>query len=116
LNAPSFVAVAELDHDTMAKLTEWFMSNEVIDRIDRVIGLSVIVLKHRAMAPDGTVVLFECEQPVLDDGLQGIEVPTVSGKASVDVTLEPGEGAAITYRLVEEPGYTGHVVLPSSAP
>lgn len=116
LTAPSFVAVADLDHDMVAKLTEWFMSIEVIEQVDRVVGLAVIVLKHRAMAPDGTVVLFECEQPVLDDGLRGIEVPTVSGRASVDVTLQPGEGVVITYKLVGEPGYTGHVVLPSSAP
>ena len=92
------------------------MSTEIIDTGDPVVALSVIVLKHRNMAPDGTLVLFECEQPVLDDGLQGIEVPTVSGRASVDVKLSPGNEIVITYKLVGEPGYSGRVSLPLIAP
>jgi hypothetical protein len=116
LTAPFFVAVADLDHDTMAKSTEWFMSTEIVDPAHRVLGLSVIVLKHRSMAPDGTLVLFECQQPVLDDGLQGIEVPTVNGRASVNVTLQPEESVTIRYKLVGELGYAGQVMLPTSAP
>lgn len=87
------------------------MSTEITDRGDRTVDLTVIVLKHREMAPDGTIVLFECEHPVLDDGLQGIEVPTVSGRASVDVTPPTGEGIMVTFKLVGASGHTGQVLL-----
>jgi hypothetical protein len=112
LTAPAFLAVADVGHNLKAESTEWYMSTEITDRGKRTVGLTVIVLKHRKMAPDGTFVLFECEHAVLDDGLQGIEVPTVSGRASVDVKLPPGVETMVTYSLVGEPGYTGQVLLP----
>ncbi len=109
------IALAGVACDDQVEPAEWYLGTEIVNKSDGVIGLSVIVLRHHTVAPDGTVVFFECERPLLDGEYLGIEVRTVSGRASVDV-MPPGEPVVVTFRLPREIGCSGQALLPPIEP
>ena len=100
------IAVAGIACDEAVEPMEWYLGTEIIDKGTGTITLTVIALRYHSPAREGTIVLFECERALLDDGLRGIEVPTVGGRASVDVTPPPGEDVWVTFTLpgeIEQP-------------
>ena len=92
----------------------WYLGTEVLSKGGGVFDLSVIVLRDHKVAPDGTAVFFECSKPVLDARYDGLEVRTVGGRASVDVTPPPGAPVVVTFTLLGEEGRAGEAVLPPS--
>lgn len=99
LAVPAMIAIAGAACDEAVEPMEWYLGTEIIDKGDGTITLTVIALNDHSPAPEGTIVLFECNKAVLDDGLFSIEVPTVSGRASVDVAPPPGEDVWVTFTL-----------------
>jgi hypothetical protein len=90
----------------------WYLGTEILSKGGGVFDLSVIVLRDHKVAPDGTAVFFECSKPVLEARYVGLEVRTVGGKASVDVTPPPGAPVVVTFTLLGEEGRAGEAVLP----
>ena len=99
LAAPAMGAAASAACGEAVEPLEWYLGTDIIDKGDCTFFLTVVVLRYHSLAPDGTIVLFECEEPVLDAGLFSIEAPTVSGRASVDVTPPPTGEVWVTVSL-----------------